>query len=349
MAKITEKSKGCQLIVKAKLSIGEKLDETELEKFSQKNVRGLLKVNRINKKKIEYTGPIGVRLYDRLKKSISKYDFFFIMEQFVDLYRKMAQAQLNVNNIIFDIEHIFINEHTKELQFIYLPMLQAQKAEPFDTMYHMIYTAKPMPEQENDYISRFVYFLRELPSFDPEKIEAYIAKEDRSVVNIIKRHPTGSFMTDKQADYYAHYDRESGEEATALLNEEEATALLSEEEATGLLNDGEATGLLIGEEYEAHATLYRVLTNESIPIHKQVYRLGKEKSYADYFISDNYAVSRSHADIIRREQRYFIMDLNSKNKTFVNGVAITPRKEVEIHEGDNVRLGNEEFIFHSQA
>ncbi len=340
MAKITEKSKGCQLIVKAKLSIGEKLDETELEKFSQKNVRGLLKVNRINKKKIEYTGPIGVRLYDRLKKSISKYDFFFIMEQFVDLYRKMAQAQLNVNNVIFDIEHIFINEHTKELQFIYLPLLPAQKAEPFDTMYHMIYTAKPMPEQENDYISRFVYFLRELPSFDPEKIEAYIAKEDRSVVHIIKRHPTVSFMTDKQADYYAHYDRESGEEATALLKEEETTVLFIEEEATGLLE---------GDDYEKFATLYRVLTDETIQINKPVYRLGKEKSYSDYFVSNNHAVSRSHADIIRREQRYFIMDLNSKNKTFVNGVAITPRKEVEIHEGDNVRLGNEEFVFHSQA
>lgn len=40
------------------------------------------------------------------------------------------------------------------------------------------------------------------------------------------------------------------------------------------------------------------------------------------------------------------MDLNSTNKTFINGVKLVPNEEKELHDGDNVRLGNEEFVFH---
>ena len=38
-----------------------------------------------------------------------------------------------------------------------------------------------------------------------------------------------------------------------------------------------------------------------------------------YFIGDNTAVSRSHANIITREGRCFILDTNSTNHTYVNG------------------------------
>lgn len=333
MAKIVAKAKGCQLTVKAKLSLGEKLDEKELDNFSRKYVRGLLKVSRSSKKKIEYTGPVGISLCKRLKKPISKYEFFFVIEQFVDLIRKMGQAHLDINQVVFEINHIFINEQTKELQFVYLPLEQARKADLFDIMYHVIYSAKPMPEPEDDYVSRFTYFLRGLQDFDPEEIEAYIAKKDRKVVDIIKRHNTGSFTTGRMG---GRYDGEKDDEGTSLLGAEE----------TVLLEEDEATGLLLEEDCGECATLYRVLTDETIRIDKPVYRLGKEKSYSDYFINNNHAVSRSHADIVRRGQKYFIMDLNSKNRTFVNGTPIHPRQEVKLQEGDKVTLGNEEFVFH---
>ena len=83
-----------------------------------------------------------------------------------------------------------------------------------------------------------------------------------------------------------------------------------------------------------------------IVIDKPVYRLGKEKSYVDYFVNNNIAVSRSHADIIARDDRYFVKDLNSRNHTYVNGQKIPVRMEFEIHEGDRLCLANEEFVFH---
>ena len=117
-------------------------------------------------------------------------------------------------------------------------------------------------------------------------------------------------MTDKPKDYYDHYD-----EMTGILADEE-TGLL-EDEVTGLLNE-EGTSLLEEDCQEHYPSLYRVLTEENICINKPVFRIGKEQSYADYFVENNSAVSRSHADVITRGNRCFVIDLNSKNKTFIN-------------------------------
>ena len=77
-----------------------------------------------------------------------------------------------------------------------------------------------------------------------------------------------------------------------------------------------------------------------------MFRIGKEKQYSDYFVSDNNAVSRSHADIITRNGRYYIKDLNSTNKTYVDGKAIPIEKEVEIFSRTKLRLANEDFVFY---
>jgi pSer/pThr/pTyr-binding forkhead associated (FHA) protein len=89
----------------------------------------------------------------------------------------------------------------------------------------------------------------------------------------------------------------------------------------------------------------RVLTNEVISINKPVFRVGKERSYVDYFVNNNNAVSRSHADIITRGKNCFVMDLNSKNGTYINNQPIPAQMERQLKNGDTLRLGNEEFIF----
>lgn len=92
--------------------------------------------------------------------------------------------------------------------------------------------------------------------------------------------------------------------------------------------------------------LIREKTGEKISVDKPSFRIGKEKKYSDYFVSDNNAVSRSHADIITRQKRYFIIDLNSTNKTYLDGRAIPIEKEVEIFSDTKLRLANEDFVFY---
>ena len=65
--------------------------------------------------------------------------------------------------------------------------------------------------------------------------------------------------------------------------------------------------------------LIRSRNHEEIAVNKPQFRIGKERSYVDYFIGDNPAISRSHATIITRENTYFIVDTNSTNHTYVDG------------------------------
>lgn len=96
---------------------------------------------------------------------------------------------------------------------------------------------------------------------------------------------------------------------------------------------------------QANPYLIRVCNNEQIAIHKQIFRIGKERSYVDYFIGDNPAISRSHANIMIQEDGYYIEDMNSTNHTFVNGQMIVGGLAVKLEQGTKIRLGDEEFIF----
>lgn len=91
--------------------------------------------------------------------------------------------------------------------------------------------------------------------------------------------------------------------------------------------------------------LIRSKNNEKIPLNKPVFRIGKERSYVDYFISDNTAISRGHANIVDHNGEFFIVDTNSTNHTYVNGAMIQSGVETKLAHGDKVRLANEDFEF----
>ena len=361
--KFKAKAKDCNLTVRVKTARGEVIDEQALDAFLRVYLRGFLRPKLLKKNLLEYTGPVGISLFERLKKPITKRDFLFIMEQIVVAVQKVCGNSLQINRMILDTRYVFINEITKEIQFLYVPTMgELPNPGVVGFIEAIVYSAIPAAEQDMDFVSRFVYFLKAQRVFNPDQVEKYIAKEDSSVVNTIKKQNLGQsgFMTSKQRHYYEHYDRDDtdGDEATGLLDEEEASGMWGEEEATGLLYEEEETSLLyeaddggtalLDEEFPVHyPSLLRSATQEMLEINKSVFRLGKDPNTADYCVSNNTAVSRSHADLITRNGVCFIMDLNSKNHTFVNGQMLPSQCEIEIQDGDVLRLGNEEFIFYA--
>ena len=55
------------------------------------------------------------------------------------------------------------------------------------------------------------------------------------------------------------------------------------------------------------------------------------------------SVSRKHLEIVRKEDKYFIKDLRSKNGTYVNDERIKPGKLLEIEQGDPIAMGGTLF------
>ena len=89
------------------------------------------------------------------------------------------------------------------------------------------------------------------------------------------------------------------------------------------------------------AYLLRRSNGQKMYIEQDVTRIGRESAYVDFYIGDNLRVGRSHAEIIRKGDIYYIKDNHSKNHTYVNDHMVTGDEMVPLKHGDIVMLANE--------
>lgn len=91
--------------------------------------------------------------------------------------------------------------------------------------------------------------------------------------------------------------------------------------------------------------LIRIKNQEKIMINKNVFRIGKSKTDADYTVEDNVAISRVHAIIHKRDGACYIKDNDSTNNTYVNGSILKGENEQLLIKGTKISLADEEFVF----
>ena len=63
---------------------------------------------------------------------------------------------------------------------------------------------------------------------------------------------------------------------------------------------------------------------------------------------DSKYVSHRHAQISDNNGTFYIEDLGSANHTFVNDIRLSPGQSQPLHEGDKVRVGKIELLFHEK-
>ncbi|MDE7477741.1 MAG: FHA domain-containing protein [Lachnospiraceae bacterium] len=96
---------------------------------------------------------------------------------------------------------------------------------------------------------------------------------------------------------------------------------------------------------EAIPYIVRKRTGEKVVINRSLFKLGKDASYVDYCIKDNPAVSRNHADIVRKPDGYYLIDKGSLNHTFVNGKKLAADEYRKLEDGCLMQLADEVFEF----
>lgn len=120
------------------------------------------------------------------------------------------------------------------------------------------------------------------------------------------------------------------------------------ETETGVLNEGSSDTTVLGSnggQSAGVAYLIRKKTGERVAVRGNSFRIGKERGKVDYCISDNTSISRCHAQIIRKGTDYYIVDMNSTNYTFVDGVKAVPNQETHLKNHAAVRMADEDFEF----
>ena len=130
-------------------------------------------------------------------------------------------------------------------------------------------------------------------------------------------------------------------EIPAAMNFGETIALPDSCEETVMLDEDDDYAPNIKKAY-----LIRRKNQDHININMDKFVIGKDMNYANYFISDNTAISRMHCKITLEDGQYYITDTGSRNHTRVNGRIIQPEVKTAINDGDELRLANEEFEFY---
>lgn len=334
MSKLKVSIKKSTVTAMMKAGRKERINETELSQLARIKPCGIMHVTKTKKDSVIYTCPANINLTDRLKKAISKYDFFFMMEQIVIMVEDVYNNGLNVNSVRFNMDDVYINEMTKEMYFIYFPIVGGQEsADIVGFIENIIYTMTPVINEDTNYISRFMYYVRSFHGFNGNAIEKYISREERAVVNVLKNKAVTMQQTMQQQTMQQQIMQQ------VMQGSMDGTTVLSDD------------GISVQQIQQMQpvnyhfASLTRQVTGEKIELGKPSFVLGKNPEKSDYAVADNTNISRVHAVITMRNGRYYVMDQNSTNGTFINGRIIKVGQETEILPGDCLMLANEEFIF----
>lgn len=335
MSKLKVSIKKSTVTAMMKAGRKERINETELSQLARIKPCGIMHVTKTKKDSVTYTCPANINLTGRLKKAVSKYDFFFMMEQIVIMVQDVYNNGLNVNSVRFNMDDVYINEMTKEMYFIYFPIVGGQEsADIVGFIENIIYTMTPVINEDTNYISRFMYYVRSFHGFNGNAIEKYISREERAVVNVLKNK-----AVTMQQQIMQQQTMQQQIMQQVMQGSMDGTTVLSDD------------GISVQQIQQMQpvnyhfASLTRQVTGEKIELGKPSFVLGKNPEKSDYAVADNTNISRVHAVITTRNGRYYVMDQNSTNGTFINGRIIKAGQETEILPGDCLMLANEEFIF----
>lgn len=171
------------------------------------------------------------------------------------------------------------------------------------------------------------------------KDSKWCLEEIRGLCNVlldgITQGASGEMVILKTTDVYASVDTNTDGET------EEFDSLQKNARESLKLRDSTKT---LGKE-EPVPYIIRKRTGEKTAINRSLFKLGKDASYVDYCIRDNPTVSRNHADIVKRQDGFYLVDKGSLNHTFVNGKKLAADEYRKLKSGCLIQLADEVFEF----
>lgn len=86
-----------------------------------------------------------------------------------------------------------------------------------------------------------------------------------------------------------------------------------------------------------------ILSSQEFEMNKFPIFMGRD-SKNDVFLEDHFKViSRKHAQIIQRDNLFYLLDLGSQNFTYLNSQRLQPDEEILLHDSDKIKVGDYEL------
>lgn len=81
---------------------------------------------------------------------------------------------------------------------------------------------------------------------------------------------------------------------------------------------------------------------DKVAINKKTFTVGKNQS-CNYIINNNKTISKVHVIFTIQNNKLFITDNNSTNKTYLNKQLLSPGLEYQVNNGDEIIMSNMVF------
>ena len=333
---------------------GESLGAREVEVISR-GADGLFSITIVPKGKVfrlfyDITGYITLESY--LKSGLRKQAFAELLEDIYNTLQSLNATFLKSNAILLSINRVFVSPGTKRVCFIFIPIQLYNTNVTLRSFYLDIVKSAVFSQGENlEYLDELTKILNRGINVSLFDLSEYIDKiSGKSYIRSLKSRCKKCNAINNKDSFFCvscGVSFKDVEKESTVYDPLKAAAVVS---MPRLKNpDFDSPVRVVSQSIDKmpvsliKAYLIQKRTGQTYLIEKLSYKIGK--SGCDCNIPDNPVISRLHAEIIQREGHFFLIDLFSTNKTFVNETSIPAKTEIELLSNFIIRFGNEEFKF----
>lgn len=273
-------------------------------------------------------------LKEYLKNQLDIDKIYFILESLNSIFSRIANL-IDVEKIILESNKIFVSEIDGEprLYYIYLPINEEKKdyinQERFDQIVY-----KVLNKIENDDIRN-------------RCSNYYNDKKLQDSLNILKEYikpkqiKSNVFQENKIEKSIKQFNQETKKTFIKrfinIFKKEKKKTIFYEYNSDTVLLDGVNDTMVLKDNCKL-----LVYKSDGECIEEGIYldntMIGRDKSCN--IIIDSKIISKNHAVILIEGERYYIKDVGSKNKTYINGKIIKPYKKMSLNLNDQLTFGN---------
>lgn len=334
--KITKKKGRKLLIINSEK--GQTLNKREVEEIQNYTMYGVLPIEVEVKKKgfvLTYDLTNYIPLEQYIQTIVNKKKFAEIMLQILEIFQKLAEQYYNTQNLIMELDKVMVNPSVDKIYFPFVPILYYDSGVTVkDFLVRLIYSTTFDSTENTDYADHCLTILQKNMNFSRVELEEYL----KSQISDESRKKKIEVIKEVQEIYNPYTDLDWKKEKSKHADLEEKS-----ERMTGSLTDVGSYGTVVLGEAEP-SYLKREKTKEQFLLKQKETTVGKKQ--CAIIISDNPAVSRVHAKIIRMKNQYYLLDLKATNGTKVNGEKIAAGERILLEDEDVIEFANEKFIFY---
>lgn len=349
--KLTAQKEGTPRYFSAKLGWKEAFEPKEIELLSSNMLSMLIPPENVQGRKnnvIQYNITQYSTLEFYLTCILSKEQLIDVLKQCVHTFRELQKVYLNYNNLVLDFKQIYVLLSDGTLHFIYLPLSNSKRENSIPEFFcSLLRKANRSTYEQVTFIESCLAWLERPAPFVLDAFETFIADGGVDAEKPYKQYENSAVVVSpvQQSDAQQFCPVETQQKIYQDMNMDTRDHTVSFFEQSQY-NDGTVILMDYGMEPVQKYYILRVSTQERVELNNFPFLVGSEAGKVSYYVKDNPAVSRRHAEFTKNgEGKVFITDQKSTNKTYVNNCVLEPYQAVELHDGDEVRLANEDFTF----